>query len=138
MRDRELKSTVRDYSLSYSRWKASSKILSDPGSSDLGPAIVAGTDQDGDPAVDVSFIAPLPKCHFFPAFINAPSFADFTNGGFVSGGHRPIPSASPKLGQSARYVLRGCELPHTREGFEIDRLTNAFAEKIETTPAPSW
>jgi hypothetical protein len=62
----------------------------------FGPAIVAGTDQDGDSAMDVSFIAPLPKCHFFPAFINAPSFADFTNGGFVSGGHRPIPSASPK------------------------------------------
>src|SRR5215813_7620662 len=36
VRDRELKSTVRDYgSLSYSRWKVSSKILSDPGSSDL-------------------------------------------------------------------------------------------------------
>src|SRR5262249_62299466 len=36
VRGSELKSTVRDYgSLSYSRWKASSKILSDPGSSDL-------------------------------------------------------------------------------------------------------
>src|SRR5215469_14779554 len=35
-RGSELKSTVRDYgSLSYSRWKASSKILSDPGSRDL-------------------------------------------------------------------------------------------------------
>jgi hypothetical protein len=31
------------------------------------PAIIAGANQDRDPAVDVSFVTPLPKCHFFHA-----------------------------------------------------------------------
>jgi hypothetical protein len=48
--------------------------------------------------VDVSFVAPLPKCHFFHVLSHAPLFTDFTNGGFVVGRHRPIPSASPKPG----------------------------------------
>src|SRR5262245_34189919 len=71
-------------------------------------AIIAGADQDRDPAVDISFVAPLPKCHLFHALSHAPLSADFTNGGFVSGGHCPIPSASPKPRQSARYVFKGC------------------------------
>src|ERR1700720_955826 len=58
------------------------------------PAIVAGADQDGDPPRDESFVAPLPKCHFFHAFGPAPRFADLTNGGF-SGGHDPAPSPPP-------------------------------------------
>jgi hypothetical protein len=58
------------------------------------PAIIASADQDGDPAPDVSFVAPLPKCHFFHALGHMPPFADFTNGGF-SGGHRPVPSPLP-------------------------------------------
>jgi hypothetical protein len=62
------------------------------------PAIIAGANQDRDSAVDVSFVAPLPKCHFFHVLSHAPLFTDFTNGGFVVGGHRPIPSASPKPG----------------------------------------
>jgi len=70
--------------------------------------LIAGANQDRGPAVDISFVAPLPKCHLFHALSHAPLFADFTNGGFVSGGHCPIPSASPKPGQSARYVLSGC------------------------------
>src|SRR5690349_2148963 len=56
------------------------------------PASVAGADQDGDPAPAVSFVAPLPKCHFFLALGHLSPFADFTNGGCDSGGHRPIPS----------------------------------------------
>jgi hypothetical protein len=55
------------------------------------PAIIAAANQDRDPAVDVSFVTPLPKCHFFHALSHAPLFADFTNGGFVFGGHLPIP-----------------------------------------------
>ena len=90
----------------------------------LDRATIAGANQDRAPAVNVSFVAPLPKCHLLNALGHAPSFANFTNGGFVSGGHCPIPSASPKPGQSARYVLRGCVSYLTpREGFEIDRLT---------------
>jgi hypothetical protein len=61
----------------------------------LDPAIIAGANQDRDPAVNVSFVAPLPKCHFFHAFGNTPFFANFTNDGLVFGGHRPIPSPSP-------------------------------------------
>jgi hypothetical protein len=38
-------------------------------------AIIAGANQDRDPAVDVSFVAPLPKCHFFHALCHAPLFA---------------------------------------------------------------
>jgi hypothetical protein len=52
-------------------------------------ALIAGTHQDRDPAVDVPFIAPLPKCHFFHALGNTPLFADCTHNRFVSGGHRP-------------------------------------------------
>src|SRR5260370_39702795 len=58
------------------------------------PAFVAGADQDGDPARDVSFGAPLPKCHFFHALGHASPLADFTNGG-SSGGRDPLPSPSP-------------------------------------------
>ena len=67
------------------------------------PAIVAGADQDGDPALDVSLVAPLPKCHFFHAFGHTPPFADFTNSGF-SGGHHPVPLAVARPSQSARYI----------------------------------
>src|SRR4029450_4329725 len=35
-------------------------------------AIIAGANQDRDPAVDVSFVAPLPKCHFFHALFTRP------------------------------------------------------------------
>ena len=35
-------------------------------------AIIAGANQDRGPAVDVSFVAPLPKCHFFHALCHAP------------------------------------------------------------------
>src|SRR5215471_12602025 len=69
------------------------------------PAIVAGADQDGDSALDVSFVAPLPKCHFFHAFGHASPFTDFTNGGF-SGGHDPVPSPSPGRA-SLRDTFRG-------------------------------
>src|SRR6266568_6314394 len=54
-------------------------------------AVIAGANQDRDPAVDVSFVAPLPKCHSFHALNNTPFFADFTNDGFIFGGHRPDP-----------------------------------------------
>jgi hypothetical protein len=50
------------------------------------PAIIAGANQDRDPAVDVSFVAPLPKCHFLHALSHAPLFTDFTHGEFVFGG----------------------------------------------------
>src|ERR1700730_5135244 len=56
-------------------------------------AMIAGSHQDRDPAMDVSFVAPLPKCDSFHAFSNTPFFADFTNDGFVFGGHRPHPLA---------------------------------------------
>jgi hypothetical protein len=70
-------------------------------------AIIAGANQDRDPAVDVSFIAPLPKCHFFHALCQAPRFADFTNDGFVFD-CIPIPWLSPLTqAKPARYFLRG-------------------------------
>ena len=68
-------------------------------------AIIAGANQDRGPAVDVSFVAPLPKCHLFHAFGHTPPFADFTNGGF-SGGHDPVPSPSPGRA-SLRDTFRG-------------------------------
>src|SRR4029434_4185372 len=51
-------------------------------------AIIAGANQDRGPAVDVSFVAPLPKCHFFHALCHAPLFADFTKAlAFFGPGH---------------------------------------------------
>ena len=58
-------------------------------------AIIAGANQDRDPAVDVSFVAPLPKRHFFHAFCHAPLFADFTNDGFVFDCHLRSPGCRP-------------------------------------------
>jgi hypothetical protein len=58
-------------------------------------AIIAGANQDRDPAVDVSFVAPLPKCHFFHALCHAPLFADFTNDGFVFDCHLRSPGCRP-------------------------------------------
>jgi len=58
-------------------------------------AIIAGANQDRDPAVDVSFVAPLPKCHFFHALWHAPLFADFTNDGFVFDCHLRSPGCRP-------------------------------------------
>src|SRR5262249_2360164 len=101
----------RDYgSLSYSRWKASSKILSDPGSRDFTRQL--SQVPTNDPAPDVSFVAPLPKRHLFRALSYAPPFADFTNGGCVSGGHCPIPS--PLTRSVCAIWFEGmCELLHT-------------------------
>jgi hypothetical protein len=58
-------------------------------------AIIAGANQDRDPAVDVSFVAPLPKCHLFHALCHAPLFADFTNDGFVFDCHLRSPGCRP-------------------------------------------
>src|SRR5262249_21707303 len=80
------------------------------------PTLIAGADQDRDPAVDISFVAPLPKCHLFHALSHAPLFADFTNGGFVSGGHCPIPLGVAQAASVCAICFQGmCELPHTRE-----------------------
>jgi hypothetical protein len=70
-------------------------------------AIIAGANQDRDPAVDVTFVAPLPKCHFLHALCHAPLFADFANEGFVFDCHLPIPWLSPLTqAKPARYFLR--------------------------------
>jgi hypothetical protein len=58
-------------------------------------AIIAGANQDRDPAVDVSFVAPLPKCHFFHALCHEPLFADFTNDGLVFDCHLRSPGCRP-------------------------------------------
>src|SRR5262245_7237016 len=61
----------------------------------LDPAFIASADQDRDPALDVSFVAPLPKCHFFHALSHTPMFADFTNDGFVFDCHFRSPGCRP-------------------------------------------
>jgi len=48
---------------------------------------------------------PIPKCHFFQAFGNTSFFADFTNYGFVFGGHRPVPLPSPALRRCVSYFI---------------------------------
>src|SRR5262245_40976632 len=73
----------------------------------LDPAFIASADQDRDPALDVSFVAPLPKCHSFHALSHAPLFADFANDGFVFGGHRPIPAVAVPA-ECLRHVLWEC------------------------------
>src|SRR5262245_55596543 len=78
--------------------------------------MIAGANQDRDPAVDVSFVAPLPKCHFFHALSHTPLVADFTDGGFVFGGHCPVPSPSPGPSSVCAIRFEGmCELLHSRE-----------------------
>jgi hypothetical protein len=59
------------------------------------PAIIAGANQDRDPAVDVSFVTPLPKCHFFHALSHTPLFADFTDDEFVFDCHGRSPGCRP-------------------------------------------
>src|SRR5262249_45350382 len=104
----ELKSTVRDYSLSYSRWKASSKILSDPGSSDLARQL----SQVPTKMVTRQWMYPLSlHCRNAISSVRLVTRPRLQISQMVASAPAAIarsPSASPKPGQSARYVLRGC------------------------------
>ena len=71
-------------------------------------AIIAGANQDRDPAVDVSFVAPLPKCHFFHALWHAPLFADFTmTGSFSTAISDPL-AVAPNPRQACTTLFEGC------------------------------
>ena len=59
-------------------------------------ATIAGANQDHDSALDVSFVAALPKRHYFHAPSNTPFFAEFTNDGLVFRCHRPSPDPRPE------------------------------------------
>jgi hypothetical protein len=70
-------------------------------------AILAGPDQDHDPAVNVSFVAQLTKGDGFLSFGNAALFADITEDRFIFGRHRPSPAVAPAQPICGPF-LRGC------------------------------